>query len=104
MQARLHEHYDINLLAVSRAGRRITQRLRSTKLRAGDVIVLQGNLAAACRRRSARCGCCRSPSATVAMGRAAQDLLPLIDSQPRPCVLVAIGIAASRDRRSSARR
>ena len=44
VQARLHERFDINLLAVSRAGRRITQRLRSAKLRAGDVIVLQGNL------------------------------------------------------------
>jgi di/tricarboxylate transporter len=44
MQARLHDRYDVNLLAVSRAGKRITQRLRSVKLRTGDVIVLQGNL------------------------------------------------------------
>ena len=44
MQARLYDRHDVNLLAVSRAGRRITQRLRSVKLKAGDVIVLQGNL------------------------------------------------------------
>ena len=39
-----HDRYDVNLLAVSRSGQRITQRLRSVTLRAGDVIVLQGNL------------------------------------------------------------
>jgi di/tricarboxylate transporter len=44
VQARLHESHGVNLLAVSRAGRRITQRLRAVRLRAGDVIVLQGNL------------------------------------------------------------
>jgi di/tricarboxylate transporter len=46
MQARLHDRYDMNLLAVSRAGQRITQRLRSVRLRAGDVVVLQGELSA----------------------------------------------------------
>ena len=40
----LHERYRINLLAVSRSGERITERLREINLRAGDVIVLQGNL------------------------------------------------------------
>ena len=40
----LHERYRINLLAVSRAGERITERLREITLRAGDVLVLQGNL------------------------------------------------------------
>jgi di/tricarboxylate transporter len=45
MQARLHDRYEVNLLAISRAGQRLKQRMRSTKLRAGDVIVLHGNLA-----------------------------------------------------------
>ncbi len=44
MQARLFDHYEVNLLAVARAGRRITQRLRSVRLRAGDVLVLRGDL------------------------------------------------------------
>lgn len=43
-QVRLFDRYQINLVAVSRAGRRLARRLRSLKLRAGDVIVLQGDL------------------------------------------------------------
>jgi di/tricarboxylate transporter len=45
-QLKLFDRYAVNLLAVSRRGRRITHRLRSVKLRAGDVVVLRGNLAA----------------------------------------------------------
>ncbi|HUU65932.1 MAG TPA: SLC13 family permease [Methyloceanibacter sp.] len=43
-QLKLFDHYGVNLLAVSRTGRRIANRLRTVKLRAGDVIVLRGNL------------------------------------------------------------
>ena len=43
-QYRLYEHHQINLLAVSRSGRRIMHRIGSTRLKAGDVVVLQGNL------------------------------------------------------------
>jgi di/tricarboxylate transporter len=45
-QLKLFNRHAVNLLAVSRKGRRITSRLRSVKLRAGDVVVLRGNLAA----------------------------------------------------------
>jgi di/tricarboxylate transporter len=45
-QLKLFDRYAVNLLAVSRRGRRITHRLRAVKLRAGDVVVLRGNLAA----------------------------------------------------------
>jgi di/tricarboxylate transporter len=45
-QLKLFDRYAVNLLAVSRKGRRITHRLRSVKLRAGDVVVFRGNLAA----------------------------------------------------------
>jgi di/tricarboxylate transporter len=38
----LRERHLVNLLAMSRRGRRITSRLRHTTLQAGDVIVLQG--------------------------------------------------------------
>jgi di/tricarboxylate transporter len=41
---RLYDHYQVNLLAVSRAGRRIARQLRSVRLKPGDVIVLQGDL------------------------------------------------------------
>jgi di/tricarboxylate transporter len=40
----LHEQHGVNLLAISRSGERLSQSLRDTKLRAGDVIVLQGPL------------------------------------------------------------
>ncbi len=45
-QLKLFDRHAINLLAVSRRGRRITHRLRSAKLRPGDVVVFRGNLAA----------------------------------------------------------
>jgi di/tricarboxylate transporter len=45
-QLKLFDRYAVNLLAVSRRGRRSTRRLRALKLRAGDVVVLRGNLAA----------------------------------------------------------
>ena len=44
-QLKLFDRHGINLLAVSRRGRRIANRLRGVKLKAGDVVVLQGNLA-----------------------------------------------------------
>ena len=39
---RLYQRYGLNLLAVSRRGERITQRLRNYQLRGGDLLVLQG--------------------------------------------------------------
>ena len=94
VQARLHERYEVNLLAVSRGGQRITQRLRSVKLSAGDVIVLQGNLddhagdarrtaAAAARRARSRASaaggaaCCRSIVLAAAMLLVALDVVPV---------------------------
>jgi di/tricarboxylate transporter len=38
----LHERFNVNLIAVSRSGQRLAARLRDIKLRAGDVILLQG--------------------------------------------------------------
>ena len=43
-QLKLFDRHGVNLLAVSRRGRRIAHRLRAVKLKAGDVVVLQGNL------------------------------------------------------------
>ena len=43
-QIKLFDRHGVNLLAVSRRGRRIANRLRTVKLRAGDVIVLRGDL------------------------------------------------------------
>lgn len=43
-QVRLSERFQLRLLAVSRSGERITNRLRSLLFRPGDVVVLQGRL------------------------------------------------------------
>jgi di/tricarboxylate transporter len=40
--AQLYADHEVNLLGVSRSGFRMTQHLRSVKLRAGDVLLLQG--------------------------------------------------------------
>ena len=41
---RLYDHFQVNLLAVSRAGKRIAHRLRAVRFQPGDVIMLQGNV------------------------------------------------------------
>jgi len=77
MQARLHDRYEVNLLAISRAGQRLKQRLRSTKLRSGDVIVLHGNLST----MPEALGALRLlPLAErdLSIGRGRRSLLPLI--------------------------
>jgi di/tricarboxylate transporter len=43
-ELRLGERFQVGLLAVSRRGERLRQQLRTIRFRAGDVIVLQGNL------------------------------------------------------------
>lgn len=42
-KANLYEEYGVNLLGVSRSGYQMTNYLRSTKLQAGDIILLQGS-------------------------------------------------------------
>ncbi|MBS4084329.1 MAG: SLC13 family permease [Rhizobiales bacterium] len=44
MSARLYHKHGLALLAVSRAGERVTSQLRSVRFKAGDVVVLRGNL------------------------------------------------------------
>jgi di/tricarboxylate transporter len=43
-QMKLYQRYQVNLLAVSRSGQKITRQMRSVRLKVGDVIILQGNL------------------------------------------------------------
>ena len=42
-QLALYDRFNVNLLAVSRKGERITERLGAVTLRLGDILVLQGN-------------------------------------------------------------
>jgi di/tricarboxylate transporter len=41
-QLHLRERFQVNILAISRSGQSIAQRLRSVRFQAGDVVVLQG--------------------------------------------------------------
>ena len=64
-QADLYSQYGVNLLGVSRSGHELTQKLRSARLRPGDIVLLQGGEA-------------RLPMALQAL-----DLLPLAERQVR---------------------
>ena len=39
----LHSRFGINMIAISRSGERFSQRLRDIRLRAGDIVVIQGD-------------------------------------------------------------
>ena len=39
----LHARFGVNMIAISRSGERFTQRLRNIRLRAGDIVVIQGD-------------------------------------------------------------
>ena len=67
-ELRLRQRYEVNLLALSRGGARLTTRLRQNRFRAGDVVVLQGR-----RNRLAetlaRLGCLPLAERNLAIGR-----------------------------------
>src|SRR5262245_26353906 len=78
----LFERFGINLLAVSRTGERLTERLGTISLQMGDVVVLEGNLA-------------NMPERLRAL-----NLLPLADralhlGQPRRAVLPVLILVAA---------
>jgi len=72
----LHRRYDINLLAVSRSGQRFVKRLRDIRLRAGDVIVLQGVLAQFPMKLQ-ELGCLPLAEREVRLGNLTRSILPL---------------------------
>ena len=94
--SRLHERLSVNLLAVSRSGERFTRAAARHPLRAGDVIVLQGNLGALpdklrelgclpladarapARQRAPRASC-RSRVLAAAMVLVALSIVPVAD-------------------------
>lgn len=86
-QARLYDRFDVNLLAVSRSGKRVAGRLRSVRLKPGDVIVLQGNLA----RMPEALGslrCLPLAERNLSMGRGRRSMLPLL------VLVAAMGLVA----------
>ncbi|MGE3147889.1 MAG: SLC13 family permease [Pseudorhodoplanes sp.] len=87
MQARLFDRFGVNLLAVSRSGRRITHRIRSVKLKAGDVVVLRGNLATM-PETLGELRCLPLAQRDLPIGRSRRGFLPLL------FLAVAMGLVA----------
>lgn len=75
-QVRLDERYGVHLLAVSRSGKRITQRMRAVILQAGDVVVLRGNITAM-PGRLGELRCLPLAGRDLRLGRRGRSLLPL---------------------------
>jgi di/tricarboxylate transporter len=76
-QSRLHERFGVSLLAVSRSGQRIAQRLNAVRLRAGDVLILKGPAG----RLPGTLGALRVLPLTersIALGRSRRSWLPVI--------------------------
>jgi di/tricarboxylate transporter len=72
----LHKRYDINLLAIGRSGQQITERLRDIRLRAGDMIVLQGVLSQFPLRLQ-QLGLLPLAEREVRLGKLGRSILPL---------------------------
>jgi len=85
---RLQERYGVNLIAVSRAGERLTRELGQTKLSAGDVIVLQGSLELL-PERLRDLGVLPLAERTLRLGSRGRSWLPLI------LLAVAMGATAA---------
>lgn len=75
-QIGLHERYGVNLIAVSRQGERLAQRLANIVLLAGDVIVLQGPMELLFARLG-DFGCLPLAERTLRLGSVRSRLLPL---------------------------
>jgi di/tricarboxylate transporter len=73
----LHERHGVNLLAISRAGERLTKGLRDTKLRAGDVIVIQGPLDIL-PERLGELGCLPLAERTIHLGSVRRGMIPVV--------------------------
>jgi di/tricarboxylate transporter len=76
-QLRLHQRYQVNLLALSRRGERVTHQMRSVKLKAGDVLVLQGNLTTM-PEALGELGCLPLAARDLRLGAGRRSLLPLL--------------------------
>ncbi|HEX8363801.1 MAG TPA: SLC13 family permease [Allosphingosinicella sp.] len=72
----LHDRHGVNLIAVSRRGERITERLRDVVLCPGDVVVLQGPLDTL-PERLRDLGCLPLAERTLRLGNARRGLVPV---------------------------
>jgi len=73
---KLHKRHGVNLLAISRSGKRLTEGLRDTRLLAGDVIVLQGPLEIL-PERLGDLGCLPLAERTIHLGSVRRGVIPV---------------------------
>jgi di/tricarboxylate transporter len=85
----LHERHGVNLIAVSRSGERLSERLRDIRLCPGDVIVLQGPLATL-PARIRDLGCLPLAERALRLGSARRGLVP-VSILAGAMVLTALG-------------
>jgi len=76
-QLHLRDRYGVNLLAMSRQGRRTTARLRRVRFKAGDVVVLQGD-AHSMPDTLAALGCLPLAERNLRFGKPRQQVLSLV--------------------------
>jgi di/tricarboxylate transporter len=93
-QVKLYDRYDVSLLAVSRAGRRITQRMRAVKLQPGDVVVLQGDLSTM-PEMLGELRCLPLAGRNMRLGRGGRSLLPILVLAAAMALLATNMIAVS---------
>jgi di/tricarboxylate transporter len=86
--ANLHADHGVNLLGVSRSGFRFTHELRRIKLKAGDIVLIQGTEANLPRALEAL-GCLPLAEREVRLGGARRRLVPLI------VLALAMGLVAA---------
>lgn len=72
----LRKRYGVNLLAVSREGKRVTERLRDIRFQAGDVLLVQGSVDALQQTFSIT-GCLPLAHRNIKLGRPKQVILSL---------------------------
>jgi di/tricarboxylate transporter len=87
-QVRLDERYGVHLLAVSRSGKRITQRMRAVSILAGDVVVLRGNLTTM-PESLGELRCLPLAGRDLRLGRRGRSVLPLL------VLAIAMGLVAT---------
>jgi di/tricarboxylate transporter len=73
----LHERFNIHLVAVSRRGRRFTERLHDIILQTGDVLLLKGDLARL-PEKLRELGCLPLAERDVRLGNVQKRLVPLV--------------------------
>jgi di/tricarboxylate transporter len=73
----LHERFNVNMIAVSRSGDRLTERLRDIRLYAGDVIVLQGPTSAMSEVLR-ELGCLPLAPREIHLGTVRRGLVPIV--------------------------